>query len=84
VVAVLMGKRITHFRVLVDTEELPFPKGCVVEVIGSLSIEPICLQGLHWTGVPCDFLLSVKDYRRLRSFVLRPETVIAATTGAVC
>ena len=78
VVALLMAARIRHLRVLVDTEELPFPKGVVVDVVGNLSTDPVVLFGMHWTGVAVDFRLSQKDYRRLRGYVFRPEAIVEA------
>lgn len=64
-------KRITHFRIAQDCEEIPFPKGSVVEVLSGLSGQgSVVLQGLHWTGAPTTYEITRAQYRSLRHFVL--------------
>ena len=79
----VLSRRLTHLRVNLDTEELPFPRGSVVEVLSGVGGNgPVKLAGLHWTGVPTTYELSWAEYRKLRRFVLVQQEV-QATTGPV-
>lgn len=77
-------RRITHFRVEQDCEQIPFPKGSVVEVISGVSGQgSVVLQGLHWTGNPTTASVTRSVYRSLRHFVLSEQRVDTAASGQV-